>query len=148
MTHVVTITNPATRHTQFLTRRGIGEALWIPGPPSKVVRFSSQREAEEAAESVREARVGYSYVVAVIPEEDNKYRVTLYSPSSGVIESLDGDGELSGLVSAEQFTDEGHTEEVAALLRMRAVGQLFEVSVHCIDRPRLWWWWLLDRLGL
>lgn len=150
MTHVVAITNPATRHTQFLTRRGIGEALWIPGPPSKAIRFSSQREAEEAAECVREARVGYTYVVAVIPEEDNRYRLVIYTPTTGVIESLDrdGDGALSGLVRAELFTDEGHTEEVAASLRMLGVGQLYEVSVQCIDRPRLWWWWLLDRLGL
>jgi hypothetical protein len=147
VTHIVAITNPATRHTQFLTRRGIGEALWIPGPPSRAIRFSSQHEAEEAAECVREARVGYCYVVAVIPEEDNQYRLVIYTPTTGIIESLDG-GELSGLVKAEFFTDEGHTEEVAASLRMLAVGQLYEVSVHSLERPRLWWWWLLDRLGL
>lgn len=143
---VITVTNPATRHTQFLTRRGVGEALWLPGPPSQAVRFATLGEAEGAAGAVRRARVGYCYVVAVIPEGGREYRLVIYTPATGLTESLDEEGDLGGLARAEVYTSEFHAEEVASLLRMMAIGSLYEVSV--VERPRPWCWWLFGRLCL
>jgi hypothetical protein len=126
---VIAVTNPGTQQTQYLTRLGVGAALWLVGEASHAVRFATLAEATEAAGKVGRAQLGQCYLVVVLPFGDT-YQIGLYTPSTGQIESLDSEGKLGAIVGSETYATEDEALEVAALLREVPVGDLYRIEVQ------------------
>jgi hypothetical protein len=152
---VVSIRAPKTRLDQVLVRYGVGEALWLFGNDiAKSVRFATREAAEAAAVKVRRARVGQSFLVFCF-HDLGSWRVALFTPSSGEVEGLDDEGEVTAYPVSSICGTEAMAAEFAALVRECRVGELYEVFVRPfhpppapLARPLPWWRRLLLRLGL
>lgn len=126
---VIAVTNPGTQQTQYLTRLGVGAALWLVGEASHAVRFATPEEASEAASKVGRAQLGQCYLVVVLPF-GAMYQIAVYTPSTGQIESLDSEGKLSAISGSETYATEDEAIEVAALLREVPIGDLYHIAVQ------------------
>jgi hypothetical protein len=153
-TYVVAIVSPATNHVEYLSRKGVGESLWIPGDIANAVHFVSREEAEEAAGRTRRARVGGSYLVVPIPS-GSEYRVAIYTVLTGRVEGLDDEGELTPYLDSSVCDNELGAAEFANLVRDLRLGELYRVDVRPRFPPTVLapvplplWRRLLLRLGL